>query len=51
MVRPAPVSVTEAIVDPRAGGAFHVVMRISGMGEMDGSAGSIPKAEQTRRLT
>ncbi|MGR3467971.1 MAG: SRPBCC domain-containing protein [Shimia sp.] len=51
MVRPDPVTCTKAVIDPRPGGAFHVVMQVPEMGEMDGGAGCILKAVPNTRLT
>ena len=47
---PAPVTITKAVLEPVPGGAFHVVMDVPGMGEMDGGAGCILVAEPAVRL-
>lgn len=47
---PEPVRVTRALVEARPGGAFHIVMEVPGMGEMDGGAGCILVADPGERL-
>lgn len=48
---PAPVTVSKVVIDPTPGGAFHVVMDVPDMGEMDGDAGCILEAIPEARLS
>jgi len=47
---PDPVTCTKAVINPTPGGAFHVVMHVPEMGEMDGGAGCVLVAEDQRRM-
>ncbi|MEO0487865.1 MAG: SRPBCC family protein [Pseudomonadota bacterium] len=47
---PDPVTVTKAVIDPRPGGAFHVVMHVPEMGDMDGGAGCVLEAVPEQRM-
>lgn len=47
---PNPVTVTKAIIDPQPGGAFHVIMHVPEMGEMDGGAGCVLEAVPETRM-
>ncbi|MEM6897335.1 MAG: SRPBCC domain-containing protein [Pseudomonadota bacterium] len=48
---PAPVTCPRAMIEPRPGGIFHVVMDVPEMGEMDGAAGCVLEALPEERLT
>lgn len=47
---PKPVVITRSVIDPVPGGAFHVVMDVPEMGEMDGGAGCILEATAPHRM-
>ncbi len=47
---PAPVTVTDAEIDPTPGGGFRTVMQVPEMGEMDGGWGCVLVADPERRI-
>ncbi len=47
---PAPVTVTEAHIDPVPGGGFRTVMQVPEMGEMDGGWGCVLIADPPNRI-
>ena len=47
---PAPVTVTEAQIDPTPGGGFRTVMEVPGMGTMDGGWGCVLLVDPHKRI-